>query len=226
MTVLTSPVRSALQRVLARYRLAWVPVPLCYVAILALRVADPQTSYESRALLLFMNFVFTGLTSLCIAWMAGRSFLAGGQPGLIMLGCGVLLWGFATLAASVLVNYGANIMVTIHNLGVLGAAACHLTGLLWRGQMRRPGRWLAAGYAGVLVVTALLIRAAMAGLGGALVRQVVLVAAIAMFGLASWLMLNRRRSQPSAFLYWYTLALGLIAVGLFGIMIEPVHAAR
>lgn len=216
---------------LARSGLAWVPAPVLLLTILALWLADLRTPYESLTLLFLMNFVFTGLTSLCIAWLTGRGFLAGGQPGLIMLGCGVLLWGLATLGASQLATYGANTLVTIHNLGVLCAATCHLAGLLWRGQVRRPGRWLALGYSSVLVVVALLIRAAMAGWtpvffvqgqGGTLLRQVVLVATIAMFGLASWLMLNRHRRQPSAFLYWYGLGLMLLSVGLLGVMLQSV----
>jgi PAS domain S-box-containing protein len=91
-----------------------------------------------------------------------------------------------------------------------------------------------AAYAGVLAVAALLVWAALAGWipvffvqgqGGTLIRQVVLVSAIAMFVLAAGLMLSRHRRQPSAFLYWYGLGLALLAVGMTGVLLQSAHGS-
>ena len=76
-------------------RLAWLPIPLLAGAILVLWAANLRTSYESPNLLIGLNFLFSVPVSLLIVYLIGRSFLACGAPGLLMLGCGVLVWGAA-----------------------------------------------------------------------------------------------------------------------------------
>ena len=76
---------------------AWAPIPILLLAVLLLWVADLRTPHESRTLLLLANFVFTWLVSACVAVVAGRGFLANGQPGLLLFGCGALAWGCATM---------------------------------------------------------------------------------------------------------------------------------
>jgi len=231
-TVLVGPPEPEPPRGAPVGRFAWVPIPLLAGAIVVLWWANLPTVYESRALLLTLNLVFAGFVSVCIALLAGRGFLAGRQVGVLMLGCGALAWGVATVAASALVDRGANLTVTIHNLGVLLSAACHLLGVLWLGHIGRPARWLAAGYVAVVAAMFLLVVAALAGrtplffvegTGGTPLRQVVLVAAVAMFAAAAWRMLRSHRREPSAFLYWYGLGLALLAIGLGGMMLQSIH---
>ena len=179
--------------------LAWLPIPLLLAVIAGLWVADLRTAYESRTLMVLLNVFFTWLASLCICFLTARAFLGSGQPGLLMFGCGSLLWGVTSLAAAVIVDR-VNPTITVHNLGVLGAALCHLVGSLWRGRLPRPGRWLVAGYAGALMAAALIVWAATAGLtpvffvqghGGTPIRQVVLLLAIALFAWVAWQMISQ-----------------------------------
>ena len=139
--------------------LAWLPIPLLLALIAGLWVADLRTVYESRTVMVLLNLFFTWLASLCICFLTARGFLGSGQPGLLMFGCGSLLWGVTSLAAAVIVDR-VNPTITVHNLGVLGAAFCHLVGLLWRGRLSRPGRWLVVGYTGALMAAALIVWAA------------------------------------------------------------------
>ena len=208
-------------------RLAWLPVPLLALVIAGLWIADLRTVYESRALMVLLNLFFTWLASLCICLLTARGFLGSGQPGLLMFGCGSLLWGVTSLAAAVMVDR-VNPTITVHNVGVFGAAFCHLVGLLWRGRLPRPGRWLVVGYAGALLTAALIVWAAMAGLtpvffvqgqGGTPIRQVVLLSAIAMFAWVAWQMIYKFRRQSGAFYYWYGLGLALVATGLTGVVL-------
>jgi PAS domain S-box-containing protein len=92
--------------------------------------------------------------------------------------------------------------------------------------------WLVAAYTVTLGSVALVTLSAWVGWtptffvqgeGGMPLRYLVLGSATAMFILTAVLLLGARRRPLSSFIYWYTLALGLIAVGLFGIMIESVH---
>ena len=212
-------------------RLAWIPIPLLLAAIVGLWVADLRTVYESLILMVVLNVLFTWLASLCICFLTARAFLGSGQPGLLMFGCGSLLWGVTSLAAAAVVDR-VNPTITIHNLGILGAALCHLAGLLWRGRLARPRRWLVVGYAGALLISALIVWAALAGLtpeffvqgqGGKPVRQIVLVVSIGLFAWVASELINRYRRQSGAFYYWYGLGLGLVATGLTGVALLTVQ---
>jgi len=213
-------------------RFAWWPPPLLLAAIVVLWIADPQACYESRTVVLLMNVVFAGLVSLCIASLAGGGFIVNRLPSLLMLGSGALAWGTTSVVAYALINRGANVFITIHNLGMLLSALCYLGGLAWHTRVRRPSVWLVAGYAGTLAAVALLTWAALTGhtpaffiqcQGGTPLRQAVLVVTIAVYAGTAGLMLWRHRRQPSPFLYWYGLGLTLLAVGLAGFTLQAVH---
>ena len=212
-------------------RVAWWPIPLLLVVIAGLWVADLRTVYESRALMVLLNLFFTWLASLCICFLTARGFLGSGQPALLMFGCGSLLWGVTSLTAAMVVDR-VNATVTVHNLGVFGAALCHLAGLLWFGRLRRPGRWLVVGYAGALTVAALILWAATAGVtppffvqghGGTPVRQGLLVLTVSLFAWVAWQLIDKFRRRSGAFCYWYGLGLALVATGLTGVLLLSVQ---
>ena len=98
-------------------RWAWMPIPLLVVAMLVLSAMDLRASYESSSLLMGLNFIFSVLASLSITYLIGRSFLVRGDPGLLMLGCGVCSGGaagFVGIAAGLL-NAPANLTSIFHN---------------------------------------------------------------------------------------------------------------
>ena len=213
-------------------RRAWLPIPLLLTAIVALWVADPRTVYESRGLMVLLNLFFTWLASFCICTLTARGFLTTGQPGLLMFGCGSLLWGSTSLAAAMIVGPDANPTVTVHNLGVFGASLCHFAGMVWTGRLPRPGRWLTIGYTGALAASALIFLAATSGRtplffvqgqGGTLLRQAVLLFAIALFSWVARQMVDKSKQRSEAFYYWYGCGLGLVATGLIGVMLLTVQ---
>ena len=72
-------------------RLAIVPIPLLAWAIVALWVADVRVT---RPLPLLNGLVHYGSAILGVVLIvipAARSFVANGRPGVLMLGCGVLM---------------------------------------------------------------------------------------------------------------------------------------
>jgi PAS domain S-box-containing protein len=226
-------------------RLAWLPVLLLLAAMAAFWVADLRTAHELPFLLLALNFVFSLLASFLIAFLIARSFLVRRTPELLLVGCGVIAWGTAGLAGVTFGILGAagapldtNLFITTHNLCVWLSALCHLAGAAFSLRPKREipaaGRWLAAAFTLILGAVGLVALSALAhwtpiffvqGQGGTLVRDFVLASATAMFLLSAALLGGLNRKSLSPFLYWYTLALALIAVGLFGIMIESVHAS-
>jgi len=216
-----------------RGRLAWAPIPLLLAAIVTLWLADLRGSYESHLLGIALNIVFSALASLFVVYLIARSFLVRGTPGLLLLGCGVVLWGPAGVVATVVAGDDVNVLITIHNSCVWLSALCHLAGVFLSVRPRRAlspaAVWLPAAYAHGAVAVALIALSAHAGWmptffvqgqGGTPLRQFVLGSAVAMFGLTALLLAVTSRRPLSPFAYWYALALALIAVGLFGVMLE------
>jgi PAS domain S-box-containing protein len=214
-------------------RLAWLPIPLLLAAILAARLAGLRESYESHTLLLVLSFTFYTLVSLGTLYLIGRSFMALGSPGLLLLECGVVFWSLAGTVGDFVSHGDANINVTIFNIGILLAGLCHLAGAILALRPQRALRskpvWLGAGCAFALGALWLVSQAALSGwlpvffisgLGGTMVRYCVLISAIVMFVLSAGLLLTSQRAAPPRFTSWYAFALLLLAVGLFGVMIQ------
>jgi len=213
-------------------RRAWLPIPLLLLVIVGLWAANLQTAYESRLAMVLLNLFFTFLASACIGFLTARGFLATGQPGLLMFGCGALVWGITSLVAAVVVNR-LNGTIFIHNVGMLAAALCHLAGVRWHGRLRRRGPWLVVGYSVALVVAAGIIWVALAGWipvffvqgqGGTWPRQSVLVLAVVLFAWVAWQMIHKFWRRSGTYYYWYGLGLALVAVGLTGVTLLTFQA--
>ena len=123
------------------HRLALAARPLLLAAIIAARAAGLRESYENDGLRLVLSFTFYTLVSLGTLFLIGRSFLASGSPGLLLLECGVVLWSLAGTVGDVVYHGDANINVTIFNTGILLAGLCHLAGAI---LSLRPQRSLRA----------------------------------------------------------------------------------
>ena len=199
----------------------------------ALWAADMRGPYESPFLAIALNFVTRTLASLFIVYLAGRSFWARGAPGLLLLGCGVAIWGTAGFVTTALLTSDANVGVTISNLGAWFSALCHLAGAVAtirsKQRIRMTVPWLAVGYTLALVIVGSITLATIRGhlpiffidgQGGTMVRHLVLGSAILMFVLASLLLRVANRPSSSSFADWYAYGLQLIAVGLSGVMFE------
>ena len=212
---------------------AWLP-PLVLIAILAaIRLGHPNFAVEAPTWVLRVSVVFVVPVCIGISALAGRSYIARGDAGLLWLTCGALFWAFTGLVATVLVPVDLNAGVTAHNTLAWIAAACHLAGVfvLPRPQRQLPGAHvrLAAAVAATVVAVAVVSGAAYAhltpvffvqGSGGTPVRQGVLVSAILMFALSAALLIRDRRGKATSFTYWYSLGLLLIAIGLAAVMLQ------
>jgi PAS domain S-box-containing protein len=214
-------------------RLAWLPIPLLLASIIAARMAGLNDSYEFNTLRLLLSVTFYTLVSLGTLYLIGRSFLASGSPGLLLLECGVLLWSLAGTVGDFVSHGDANIDVTVFNTGILLSGMCHLSGaiLALRPQqaLRAKPVWLAVGCALTLGALWLVAKATVSGWlpvffipghGGTPVRYCVLISAISMFVLSASVLKMSQRTAHLPFTSWYILALLLLAVGLFGVMIQ------
>ncbi|MFO1371145.1 MAG: hypothetical protein U1F42_01715 [Candidatus Competibacteraceae bacterium] len=212
---------------------AWLPIPLLLFGIVILWVVDPPaTIYEPPYLLLGLNLLFSLPVSLFVAFQAGRGFLLRGTSGLLWFGCGMLFWGSAGPIGGALLSYGPNVVITIHNVLIWLAAACHLAGMVFSPRQWTTVQELNLGLTGaysstfavVIAVTLATLSGEMPaffiqGEGGTPLRQIVLGSAITMFVSTSALKRNSHATS-SAFQHWYALGLLLIAIGLFSVMLQ------
>lgn len=218
-------------------RWAWLPIPVLLLFMLALRVADCRTSYDSPVLLAILNFAFSTLASLAVAWLMGRSFLLRRTPSTLLVGCGILIWGIGSFVAP-LVGGSHSTFVTIHNLcvwlGSCGLLAGVTVGRHPPRAVTAPGLWIAAACIGVAAAVWLIAQAVLGGSvpvffvqgqGGTVARQFVLASTISMLLLSAALLQPARGRAWSAFATWYALALLLLATSLFGAMIQTVHGS-
>jgi PAS domain S-box-containing protein len=221
--------------------LALVPIFLLLVAIPVAFYFSSGKSYENAAVLLLLLFVCSFSISLLIVYFLSRIFLVQGPPGFVLLASGVLVWGIAGFVGVIAGITGksvydvANNAITIHNCSVLISALLHLTGtifLIRPGNINRNRRIvLVFSYFFVLLLSGIICISTLNGWiplffieqsGGTLLRQCVLASSIAMF-FATSVMLWWHDRKSNSFIYWYALSLVLIQVGLFGVMIQPVH---
>jgi PAS domain S-box-containing protein len=133
--------------------------------------------------------------------------------------------------------FGPNVNVTIFNLGVLLAAICHLGAVITilgerpgEAEISRRQQNVRLGYLAVIVGMALLVVLAITGLtppffiqgqGPTLIRQNIVGWAIVLFVVSSLFTMNRFLRQRASFLYWYSLALGLLAAAMIGAFLQP-----
>ena len=217
---------------------AFLLLPAFITAISILAYIQIPVTFESSQLLLILNTFFIGLIPMAIAYLAARVYMSSGSTGFLLMGCGMLTFGLSSILAAALINLsdGPNILVTIHNSGVLVSAIFQaIGGMLFIGggtswAIRGKGPWPVIGiYGGVVLLTLLfslvaadgiLPRFFVQGVGPTALRQFVLISAMNLYIFSAVLFMIHYRRWRSDFIYWYALALAMISVGLFGILLQ------
>jgi PAS domain S-box-containing protein len=190
--------------------------------------------FEPPLLLPVLNVAFLCLSFFFVAYVASRGYLTNGTVSLLLMGCGALAFGSASLLAGGLRGLpgGANLTVTLHNTGAALGGLLHFASAvpLSLRAGSAPGRRrtiLSAAYLGILLIMAALTTASLEGAlptfldpvaGPTPVRQTVLGAAVALFALAALLLFLRHAQSGSSFLYWYAMGLVFISLGLMTIL--------
>ena len=220
---------------------AWLPIPVYITLISTLYVILPRDLaaslvYDPPLLMLGLNIVFLFGFSCAVSTTATRGYLASGSVNMLLLGCGVLALGCSALAGGLVRPLGGeeNASVAIHNLGVLLGAILHSLGALLtllkaepeqRAERRRL--MVLSGFGGTLILMAIMIAATLEGIvplfwgdvGPTPIRQLVLGVAAILFALTSIYTMVVYFQNRGNLLYWYSLALGLTAIGLVGIIV-------
>jgi PAS domain S-box-containing protein len=209
-----------------------------FVALIAILVRmDLRAVFEPPLLLPLLNTVFLSAIPFAVAYYLARGYVRSGSFNLLLLGCGMMILGTgAFLAGWLPASDGPNVNVTLYNVAALLGAVFHVTSAIITsaggisGEEPRGSNVKAIlAYLGVLVFAALLTIASLQGalppffiqgVGSTVVRQAVLGIATALFAYSSLLFMVRYARTKSDFLYWYSLALALLAVGLFAVLFQ------
>jgi signal transduction histidine kinase/DNA-binding response OmpR family regulator len=231
------------------YRLspaAQLSVPLLLLLVVALMLADLHGTYQAPYLLVSLNLAFLILMPLAAAYIAARHFLISSAPGLLLLACGALMYSFAGFSRNFLILINSlgvpttpNHHFLLHNICTWTAAVCHLAGaafsLRWsKFTLRAPRHWLVGAGIGVLGTAGFIVTAALSGWiplffdlkgGATLLRQFVVGSTVATFILTAALLQEGDRPRKSAFIAWYGLALQLMALGMFGVMVQSAQGS-
>jgi PAS domain S-box-containing protein len=215
-------------------------VPASMLAITALYALDINFFYEPKHLLAVTNTIFAAIIPLLVAFLAARTYLRTGSSSVLLIGCGMLGFGLCAGSSGWLrdLSGGANLNVTIYNTGALLGALCHFAGAVittsgkssrWESGRRKTA--VLPAYSAILIFTVLFSFATMQrvvppffiqGSGPTGIRQMVLALAILFYAVSSLLFINNYLKTKSDFLYWYSLCLAMLALGLFAFYIEKI----
>ena len=222
-----------------RYPLDFLPIPALALLMAAVYLTIPASLfYDPPWLILIGNTLFVTVVSVVVSYIAMKNYSATGRIQILMLGCGVLVFGIGGFLAAAVRGLpdGANLNVTIYNIGSLFGAAFHfvaafilLAGVSSEVGFQRRRDWLFISYAACAVLMALLTAASIDGLmplffvqdaGPTLLRQLVLGAADVMFVFSFMVFIGTYLRNKEVFLYWYACALALTAISLTAFFIE------
>jgi len=179
------------------------------------------------------------LVCFLVAYIAMRNYKATGRIQILLLGCGVLAFGFGGAVAGWLRSIpgaGANLNVTIYNTAALIGAIFHfvaalilLAGITPEVGTKRKESWLIFGYAGSIVLVALPAVASLKGItppfflqgvGPTALRQWILGSADILFAFSFLIFMGSYLKNGEVFLYWYSSALALTAISLTAFFIQ------
>ena len=163
-----------------------------------------------------------------------------GSLSIFLMGCGMFSFGTCAALAGWLIRTsgGANINVTIYNTGALLGSLFHIAGAVLSSINQSP-RWaqgrekpvLVLVYASIVLFVVLFTFATVQrivplffiqGSGPTLLRQIVLALSIIFYALSAFFFMSRYLRTKSDFLFWYSLCLGMLALGLFAFYIQKV----
>ncbi len=218
------------------FYLAALPIPLLLVAMAILWVVEPAAIYESQQLLAISSFVFSTLASLVVVLLFGRTFLLHGTREMLVIGCGVLIWGAAGTIGPLLLEQSDNAAISIHNILMLISSLVIFTGAIIAVRKSSPeaSRRLLLG-SGIVVTIAVTWGVVLLvlhditpiffvqGQGGTAVRAVVLCLATALFAVTSAILMKSGTGSAPVFFRWFSLGLLLVSTGQFGLLLQTAH---
>lgn len=208
-------------------------VVVCIVVLQVLAVLDIRSVFEPRLLLPLLNTLFAGIIPIVVGYVACKTYLKTDSATILFMGCGMLSFGLCAVVAGWMIRAsdGPNLNVTVYNTGALIGSLFHSIGaiisLAGNATHLSPSKGrltFATAYLSVGVFVACFSLAALQGLippffvqgvGPTGLRQLILGNAIFLYVFSSMFLMGHYVQWKSDFLYWYSLSLAMLAIGLF-----------
>ncbi len=220
-----------------------IPVAVLFILVMIFGILYPSSRViEPPYLFPMLNTIFVAVVSLIVAYVAERSYLTSGSSPVLLLGAGVLVFGIGSLTSGwTLSRWGANVSTTLHNVPLLLAAIFHIVAVIVSSMELPPEPEpvyrrlkLCAAYIAPPVFVFFLFLLSINGMtpqffvseaGTTTLRQAVLTAAFVLFVYASSFIMNRFIGKKDPYLFWYSLALALLAVMSIAFRIQPTEGS-
>ena len=214
---------------------------LVMVYVVALKVfslLDIGSIFEHRLLLPILNTLFAGLIPIAIGLIAGRTYMKSGSSTVLFMGCGMLSFGLCAISAGWLIraSNGANLNVTVYNAGAFLGSLFHaigvilsLVGIGYPDEIGKRRLRVVLGYFGILMFVFCFSLAALKGwtppffiqgVGPTELRQAILGSAVLLYAVSSIFLMTHYFKGKTDFLYWYSLCLAMLAIGLFAFFVQ------
>lgn len=218
-----------------------LPFFLIPCVLVPLMLLDPQRVYMFIPLYFVLTAIFSVAIPLAIAVNAAWAYLRNGLPGVLTLGCGMILFGLGSLASSlgpyVLPGDSINYLVAVFNITISLASAFFALSAILAVTGKECASCLSSNrttafliaYAAALGLVVLTILAVgldvlppffIQGHGSTHIRQIFLLAAIVLLAISATLLMLSYSSTRIKFHYWYSLSLYLLMTGLCGIFVQ------
>lgn len=220
--------------------LASIPAVTFFILVALQYPIDHDRVYGSPPFLFGLDAAFILIPSIISVFVTVRGYLASGSEVLLYLGCGLLAMGYSSLVAGwVAVDRdGIHDSLNVFHIGCLVVAFLHLKGALSAARVRSPA--VAPGgnlrrnvvYAFGMVILGISALAFWDSydaspefltrtIGPGLQEQLVIGLVVSLFIASSFIMTSAYARTRSAYLYWYALALLLMAQGLGPFAFQP-----
>jgi PAS domain S-box-containing protein len=193
-------------------------------------------NYENVPLVTTLNVIFITANSIVVAFLVAKSFLNAESWSLLLIGTGWLLFGLAVIPGGFLLGLGANFGLTVYNTCALMAGALQMVSallVLSQPSYRQitPGavRSVLGFYGAAMIFVVVLSLAVLNGFippfttpaGFTLLRTAVLTSAIVLLFASAVTYAMALHKTRSDFVFWYSLSLGALAIGLMGVLLQP-----
>lgn len=214
-----------------------IPIFALIVVAAALAVLDIREVVAPLSLIPITHTLFISCISFAVAYISARSYMTSGLYRFLLMGSGNLAFGLGFLASWLLsVPGGQNVLLTADNTGTLLSSILHVSAviLVWVGvteeKVSRRGKTeVILSYSGVSLFMILLTIGSLfsatplffvQGTGPTPLRNTVVVVALILFGISSITLMRLYIRSKADILWWYSLALSLIAVGQFAYVLQ------
>ncbi len=215
---------------LASLRLGLIPIVVLAASIILLLIFNATSPvFNPPYLLLILNGIFITGTHLVVSFICAKTYLKHGLPNTLLLGSALIISGLVSIIAGLTANISANYAVTVFNVGMLAFSILQLLSATISSSMltttANNKSKLFAAYGAVIVFVAFLATVSSLGVipvfftatGPTLIRQIIIGLAIFLLAVGSLAFGWRYIQSRSAGLYWHSLGLAILAVGLVSV---------